>query len=212
MLLDLAGFFPNANRALIVERHSELIDDPRLRELADRAVLLSPETAPGHGMALGLELSQIEMTALPTAIDQWLKCQCHIAACGHYMDDYYVICEDVDRLKWIAAQLIDRFEAAGIPVNRNKVHIQPLAKPFRFCKSRFTLTQAGGIIVNRCRDGMKRARRKFRMFRRAIDAGTHTMADVDAFMESERAYYRQYNDHGRLLRLERLYHAIFKEG
>lgn len=210
LLLDLAGFFPNANRALIIERHSLLIDDPGLRELADKAVLLSPEASPGHGMALGLELSQIEMTALPTAMDQWLKCQCHIAGCGHYMDDYYVICEDTDRLKGIANDLIRRFEDAGIPINRHKVHIQPLTKPFRFCKAKFTLTESGRVIINRCRKGMKRARRKLHMLARGIAAGTHTMADVDAFMESQRAYYKQYDDHGRVLRLERMYHAIFK--
>lgn len=211
LLLDLAGFFPNANRALIVQRHAELIDNPQLRELADKAVLLSPETAPGRGMALGLELSQIEMTALPTAMDQWLKCQQHIAACGHYMDDYYVICEDTERLKAIAGELIQRFEDAGIPVNRHKVHIQPLTRPFRFCKAKFTLTESGRIIINRCRDGMKRARRKLRMFKEAIADGTHTMADAEAFMQSQGAYYRQYDDHGRVLRLERMYHAMFKE-
>lgn len=212
LLLDLAGFFPNANRALIIERHSELIEDPSLRQLADKAVLLSPEASPGRGMALGLELSQIEMTTLPTAIDNWLKCQLHISACGHYMDDYYVICEDLERLKRIAGELIQRFEQAGIPVNRRKVHVQPLARPFKFCKAKFTLTDTGRVIINRCRDGMKRARRKLKMLKRAVDEGTHTMEDVHTFMQSQCAYYEQYNDHGRLLHLERLFYALFIEG
>ena len=35
---------------------------------------------------------------------------------------------------------------------------------------------------------------------------------VEQYMECQSAYYRNFNDHGRLLRLRRLYHAIFFGG
>lgn len=211
LLLDLRGFFPNANRALIYERHAEHILNPEVRRIADTVIRYSPRTSPGRGVPLGVELSQIEMAALPSKIDNWLKCQCHIQACGHYMDDYYIILPDAEDLRVLGRELIRRFEAAGIAVNPRKCRIVPLDKPFKFCKATFRLTETGRVIVNGCRDGVKRARRKLRKFRRDIEAGTRTMAQVDEYMTSQLAYYSKYDDHGRVLRLNRLYYALFHE-
>lgn len=35
----------------------------------------------------------------------------------------------------------------GLQVNRNKCHIVPLDKPFRFCKCKFYLTETGHVIT-----------------------------------------------------------------
>ena len=100
----------------------------------------------------------------------------------------------------------------GIRVNKRKCQIIPLTKPFRFCKARFTLTETGEIKVNGSRDGVKRARRKLKLFHREFVAGKRPLEDVKQYMECQSAYYRKFNDHGRLLRLRRLYHAIFFGG
>ena len=88
----------------------------------------------------------------------------------------------------------------------------PLTKPFRFCKARFTLTETGKIKVNGSRDGVKRARRKLKLFHREFKEGKRSFFDIEQYMECQSAYYRNFNDHGRLLRLRRLYHAIFFGG
>ena len=97
-------------------------------------------------------------------------------------------------------------------MNKRKCQIIPLTKPFRFCKARFTLTETGKIKVNGSRDGVKRARRKLKLFHREFVAGKRPLKDVEQYMECQSAYYRNFNDHGRLLRLRRLYHAIFFGG
>lgn len=211
LLLDLKGYFPNANRQIIHDRHARLLWDTDVRELADHIVESAPATGPGRGMPLGLEISQLEMISLPTDIDQWLKSQMGLKAAGHYMDDYFVIHEDERELRRIGNELVRRFRAAGIPVNLKKCRVVPLTKPFKFCKARFMLTGTGRVIVNRCRDGMKRARRKLKMFRREYGEGRRSMEEIDQFMECQLAYYREYNDHGRVLRLSRLRHALFEE-
>ena len=102
-----------------------------------------------------------------------------------------------------------RFEALGIRVNKRKCKIVPLTKPFRFCKVRFTLTESGAVKRNGCRDGMKRSRRKLKFFQREVASGRRTLAEAAEYMQSQLAYYRSFDDHGRLLRLERLAYAIF---
>ena len=118
----------------------------------------------------------------------------------------------VDEAKLIGHEIVRRFEAAGIRVNKRKCKVIPLTKPFRFCKARFTLTETGKIKVNGSRDGVKRARRKLKLFHREFKEGKRSFFDIEQYMECQSAYYRNFNDHGRLLRLRRLYHAIFFGG
>lgn len=208
-LLDLKGFFPNAPHAALYQRHQQLIFDPGLRALADSVVASSPCPTPGRGMPLGVEPSQQEMVALPSSIDNWIKCQAGVHVAGHYMDDYYIALPDIEELKKLAREVVRRFEAMGIRVNKRKCKIIPLTKPFRFCKVRFTLTESGAVKRNGCRDGMKRSRGKLKFFQREVAAGRRTLAEAAEYMQSQRAYYRSFDDHGRLLRLERLAYAIF---
>lgn len=208
LLMDLKQFFPWAPRALIYQRHRELILNDGLRAVADRVIDMAPSTAPGRGMPLGMEPSQQEMMALPSSVDHWLKCQCRAHCVGRYADDIIVI-GPIDWLRKVGNEMVRRFERQGIRVNRKKCHIIPLTKPFRFCKEKFTLTETGRIIMNGCRDGVKRARRKLKLFRREWQAGARTLEDVAQYMTSQLAYYRNYNDHGRILRLRRLCYTLF---
>ena len=207
--IDLKKFFPNARRELIYQRHRELIPDPALRAIADAVIDTAPSTAPGRGMPLGVEPSQQEMMALPSAVDHWIKCQLGVHCAGHYADDYFIICPDLDKLRQIGNAIVRKFEAMGIPVNRKKCKLTLLTKPYKFCKAKFTLWESGKVTVNGCRDGIKRARRKLKLFRREWLAGKRTLEEVAQYMTSQLAYYRNYNDHGRILRLRRLCYAIF---
>lgn len=109
----------------------------------------------------------------------------------------------------VSAEVIRRAEERGFQINRKKSRIVPLDKPFRFCKVKFELTETGAVKTHGCRDGMKRARRKLRLYKRKVDAGEATTKEVWEWLQSQIAYYKKFNDHGRVLRLLRLYHAIF---
>ena len=208
-LMDFHHFFPEAPHALIYERHRELIMDPDLRALADLVVAAVPG---GVGMPLGVEPSQQEMVALPSFLDNWMKCQLSIHGMGHYMDDYDAALESRERAEQVKEETIRRAEARGLQVNRNKCHVIDLDKPFRFCKAKFQILPSGRIITHGCRDGMKRARRKMRYFRQQVDAGEKTVEQVAEWLKGPIAYYEQFNNHGRVLKLRRLYYALFIEG
>ena len=209
LLIDLKQYFPFASHDLIYQRHRQIILNDDLRWLADTIIKSAPGNIPGRGMPLGVEPSQQEMVALPSAVDNRIKCQRRVKAACHYMDDYLIMLPDLDDLKKLGHEIVRRFESLGIPVNRKKCKIIPLTKPFRWCKARFTLTETGKIKVNGSRDGVKRARRKLKLFHREWLAGKRTLQEVAQYMECQTAYYRNYNDHGRLLRLRRLCYAIF---
>lgn len=191
------------------QRHQRYILNPDFRRIADTIIDTAPGEFPGRGMPLGVEPSQQEMAAMPSAVDNWIKCQMSTHSAGHYMDDYCIILPNIEDLKKLGRAIVRQFEIRGIPVNKKKCKIIPLTKPFRWCKARFTLTETGKIKVNGSRDGVIRARRKLKLFHREWLAGKRTLQEVAQYMNCQEAYYKNFDDHGRLLRLRRLCYAIF---
>lgn len=212
-LLDYHQFFPTAPHAEIYGRHREFILDPSVRWVADAVLAAVPG---GVGMPLGVEPSQQEMVALPSALDNYLKCQRSLHVMGHYMDDYEMAHPTMEQALEVMEDTIQRAEAMGLQVNRKKCKTVPISKPFRFCKAKFQLTGTGKVIIHGSRDGAKRARKKLRHFKKRMDAGTMTPEKAKAkaaeVLQAHVAYYENYNDHGRVLRLRRLYYALFIKG
>lgn len=210
ILMDLKQFFPSAPHAAIYERHRRLIYDPRIRAVADTVVASVPG---GVGMPLGVEPSQMEMVSLPSSVDNWIACQLRAKNPAHYMDDYHMGAETKEQAEKFLQATAQRMEDMGLTVNRNKSKIVPLIKPFRFCKAKFHLTETGRIITHGCRDGMKRARRKLRFFQGEVAAGRKTVEEVARWLnDGPIAYYEQFNDHGRVLKLRRVFYAMFIKG
>ncbi len=206
-LMDFHNFFPDAPNALLYERHQKIILNPDLRQPADLVVASAPG---GVGMPLGEETSQQEMVALPSSLDNRIKAQLSIHGAGHYMDDYYTILPSKQAAEAIAADVIGHAEAMGLQINARKSKVIPFSKPFRFCKAKFQVTDTGAVKIHGCRDGMKRARRKLRYFKPLVDAGKMTVKQVAEWLQGQISYYQNFNDHGRVLKLRRLFYAIFK--
>lgn len=112
----------------------------------------------------------------------------------------------------LASEVLDNVEKANslrLTISASKSKIIPLTKPFRYCKAKYTITESGKIIVNGNRDGMKRARRKIKAFYSRITNGEMTYEDLRTSVNGTLAYFECYNDHKRVLRLRRLFYAIF---
>lgn len=206
-LMDFHHFFPDAPHALLYERHRGMILNPDLRQLADLVVAAVPG---GVGMPLGVEPSQQEMVALPSSLDNRIKAQLSIHGAAHYMDDYYTILPSKQAAEVTAADVIGHAEAMGLQVNAGKSKVVPFSRPFRFCKAKFQVTDTGAVKIHGCRDGMKRARRKLRLFQARVASGEMTVEKVAQWLQTPISYYENFNDHGRVLKLRRLFYAIFK--
>jgi hypothetical protein len=208
-LMDFHHFFPSAPHDLIYQRHRDLILNDQLRAIADAVVASVPG---GVGMPLGVEPSQQEMVALPSFLDNWMKCQRSIGDMAHYMDDYEAVLDSVEEAEEVMEETIRRAEAKGLQVNRNKCHVIPMDKPFRFCKCKFYVTETGRVITHGSRDGMKTARRKIRYYKRQVDAGEMTVQQAEEQLQGHIAYYENFDDHGRVLHLRRIIYATFRGG
>ena len=142
--------------------------------------------------------------------DEQRKAQLSIHGAAHYMDDYYTILPSKQAAEVTAADVIGHAEAMGLQVNAGKSKVVPCSRPFRFCKAKFQVTDTGAVKIHGCRDGMKRARRKLRLFQARVASGEMTVEQVAQWLQTPISYYENFNDHGRVLKLRRLCYAIFK--
>lgn len=206
ILLDFKQFFPTVSHEKVFERHRKFLLDKNIRQLADDIV----NTVPGEfGLPLGVEPSQAEMIAFPSSLDNFIKCQLSLKCAGHYMDDYYIIVPPDRNPKEILKLVVAKAESLRLTISKSKTRIIPLTKPFKYCKAKYTLTETGKVIVNGNRDGMKRARRKIKAFHQKIQNGEMSYEELWTSINGILTYFESYNDHGRILRLRRLFYAIF---
>lgn len=97
----------------------------------------------------------------------------------------------------------------GLTISAEKSRIVPLTKPFRYCKAKYILTEAGRIVVMGSRDSIKRDRRKIKAFKSKVDNGEMSYEDLWASVNGMFAYLEGYDDHKRVLRLRRVFYAIY---
>lgn len=206
ILLDFKQFFPSAPHDAILERHRRLIQNDDLRNIGDTIVKSNGKM---YGMPLGVEPSQAEMIALPSSLDNYIKCQLCMKYAGHYMDDYYIIVPPDMDTKEILRLIITKAESIGFTISKSKTKIQDINKPFKYCKAKYTLTSTGRVIVNGNWDGIKRARRKIKAFKLKIANGQMTYEDLWTSVNGILAYFSKYNDHNRVIKLRRLFYKIY---
>lgn len=206
ILLDFKKFFPSVSHKELFKRHKNIILNEQIRVFADNIV---KSMGRSYGLPLGVEPSQAEMIAFPSALDNYIKCQLSLKGAGHYMDDYYIIIPPGQNAKDILNKIVIKAEELKLTISKAKTRIVSLTKPFKFCKLKYRLTSTGRIIVNGCRDSLKRARRKFRALNKKIKEDLITYEELWTSINGTMAYFKKYNDHNRILKLRRLFYGIF---
>jgi len=206
ILLDFSKYFPTAPHSEIYKRHRRIILNDEIRNFADSVIR---SVGGDRGMPLGVEPSQAEMIALPSPIDNAIKCQMRMKCGGHYMDDYYILVPPDQDPNEILMKVIKMAGDMGLHINRGKSMIKPLNRPFRYCKIKYMLTDTGKVVTSGNRGSFKRARRKIKVFKQRLEDGLMTYEDLWTSVNGVLAYLAKYNNHNRVLKLRRLFFSIY---
>lgn len=206
ILIDFKQFFPSVSHEELFKRHEQLLLNLQLKKIGDDVINTVPG---GRGLPLGVEPSQAEMIAFPSALDNYIKCQLGIKCAGHYMDDYYIIVPPDRDPKEIMRLIVAKAMSLKLTVSIEKSRIVPLTKPFKYCKAKFRLTETGKVVMCGNRDSVKRARRKIKTFYSKIQNNEMSYEDLWTSVNGMLAYFAGYDDHRRVLRIRRLFYAIF---
>lgn len=171
---DFSSYFANINRSILYNEVEQIIMNKRMMTMyCSFSNALSKS-----GLGLGSPLSQLSALYYPNKIDHYIKDTLGVKAFGRHMDDGYIICEDLNKLKSIVKEFESMCAEIGIRMNKKKCQIIKITKQFRFLKRRFFITNNGKVIMRLSREVSKRERHRLKKFRKFFDDGIMSARDV----------------------------------
>lgn len=196
---------PEEIRRRNIQRRKEYYEtaqhEPVFREfersgIDDRLVALSKyfiQNFGDVGLGLGSQVSQIAALALPNRIDHYIKDVLGMKYYARYMDDGCIISESKEKLEICLRELRRLCAEHGIRLNPKKTQIIKLTRGFTFVKVRFRYGANGKVVRRATYKGIRHMREKLRIFRRWVDSGRMTAADVETSLVSWRGHMKRFH-------------------
>lgn len=174
LLIDFSDYFGQADHAALKRMYEKAFTDERLKKLG----IMFIDAFGDIGLGLGSETSQINAVSLRSPSDHYVKEVLRIKGYGAYMDDGYLIHEDIAYLKECLCKLRLVYAEYGITINEKKTKICDLRHGFTYLKTRFYITESGHIIKKPCREAITRERRKLKKQAKLLEASILTFENI----------------------------------
>jgi len=205
LVFDFSDFFGSAQHWPVQREMERRLHDPRLRELANTFL----ENFGPVGYGLGSQISQSCALMYANRIDHVIKEELQIKGYGRYMDDGYLIHEDMKYLEYCLERIDKVCKSLGITLNRKKTRLVPFQNGITFLKTKFVVTDTGKVIRKMSRTSIRAMRRKLFKFKKWVDVGKFTMLDVRTAYESWRGHMRRGDSFKAIARSDEYFHHIF---
>lgn len=154
------------------------------------------------GLGLGSELSQIAAIFYPNPLDHFIKEHLHIRGYGRYMDDFYLIHEDIDHLRYCLSAIEEITGAMGLELNPKTQIIRFKGGTFTFLKRRFSISDTGKIVTRLTRENITKRRR---ILKRQKEKG---IDPTQSYM-SWRGYAKKWDSGKTVREMDKLYKELF---
>lgn len=133
-----------------------------------------------------------------------------VEAVGVYMDDRWILAESREVLRAALETITPEMKAKGLQLNTAKTKIVPVNKPFRYCQTRYFLSDTGAVVRLPMGRKTTRWRQKLKAMRHLYDAGKiPTGEDIRGSYVSTRATYTRRNARRVLLHMDGLFTRLF---
>lgn len=140
---DVHHYFPETRHDIVKKAVQKYVSDPR----AAKAVCDVIDSFEGDvGIGLGSQISQLIELLLLNDLDHYIKERLHIKYYIRYMDDFVLIHQDKEYLKYCWREIDKWLTARSLHLNE-KTEIQPLRHGIIFLKWRFVLTETGKVLM-----------------------------------------------------------------
>lgn len=205
LLFDFSKFFDRVSHKLVKSILRKEFTDERIITLTEHFI----DAFGDVGMGLGSQISQVLALASANRLDHYIKEVCGIRGYGRYMDDGYLIHHDKAYLQKCLERIKALCDELEITLNLKKTQIVKLSHGFTFLKGRYFLLPSGKVAKKIYRSSVIRMRRKLKAFRRKVDAGVMTHADVYQSWQSWKSYADHFNAYRTIQSMGQLYNDLF---
>ncbi len=208
LLIDFSDYFGRIDHEALKEIYHKSFEDEKLIKLGISFI----DAFGDKGLGLGSETSQINAVAFRSPLDHYIKEELRIKGYGAYMDDSYLIHEDVEYLKECLEKIKVFCERYGIVLNTKKTKICDLKHGFTFLKTRFFITETGHIIRKPCREAIIRERRKLKKQAKLLREGILTFNDVRTSYASWKGSMSHKDAYRTVGHMDKLFNRLFIDG
>lgn len=169
--------------------------------------LLTGEKMLRKGVDIGDQVSQNIGIAFPTRIDNYATIVRGHRRYGRYMDDMYIISNDLGYLKETLRGIEEEAREIGLFINQKKTRIVRLDKTFKYLQRKYFLTGTGKVVIRITPKQLTRQRRKLKAYKRLLDKGEIEYSTI------EQAYKSWMGDYTRVMSKEQIKNmkALYKE-
>lgn len=203
---DFSKFFDNINHDVLRDIINKNFNDERVKALVFHFIDMFGDI----GLGLGSQVSQILSLASANSLDHYIKEVLRCPFYGRYMDDGYIISGSKEFLSKCLDALKMICDKLKITLNLKKTRITPLRRGFTFLKTRFFVTETGKIIKKICHSSVTRMRRKMKKFKKKLECGKMTMADIYQSFQSWRSHIRNAMSYRTEQSMTKLFKKLFR--
>ena len=190
---DYHNFFGSIRHDLLISMYEPLIEDRRVFEMLVYFINCFEGDV---GLGLGSEISQISAVFFPNSIDHYMKDTERLHCYARYMDDGYIIDNDLDRLKRLRDAYADKSSRLGLQLNEKMTQITRLnSGSFVYLKKRIFLTENNKIVMRLLPKNITQRRRAIKKHAGLIEQGRMTLEARDQSFTSWEGYANKYNSH-----------------
>ena len=173
---DVRHFFASIDHGKLKRKLKDVLDkrgvDPRIYELLCIYIDVMED-----GLPLGYQTSQLFALIFLDKFDHIIKEKYRIKYYGRYMDDFYIICPDKQKLQCILKDVRALMDSYGLELNQ-KTAIFPLRNGIDFLGFHSYLTETGAVIQKLRRESAQRMKAKIRHWERTYPAGEATKEEI----------------------------------
>lgn len=208
LIMDIHDYFNSIPHDRLLPMMRKAIKDDELYEQAKYFIDAFGDT----GLGLGSELSQIAAIYYPNGIDHFVKEKLHIKGYGRYMDDMYLIHEDIDYLKHCWHEVEKELDKLGLSLNPKTQIIRfDKGESFHFMKRRFRITETGRVLTRLERRNVTRRRRVLKRQRKALTDGRANYDSISQSYQSWRGYALKWDSRKTVSNMDNIYYHLFRE-
>lgn len=165
----------------------------------------------GIGLGLGSEISQIAAVAYISPIDHLIKEKWKIEYYGRYMDDSYIICDDLYKLKEIKSFLIEESAKYGLVYNLNRTNIYKITDHFYFLKKHIQVLNTNKVLMQLSGESITKHRNIMETHRDMFEKDILSFDDCYFSFYSWRESNRYLNSRKLLYQLSCEFYHLFKD-
>lgn len=150
---------------------------------ADEAVRIIDSFTQGDdpkvGMGLGSQVTQLIELAVLDDLDHFIKEKLRIKHYVRYMDDFILIHEDKEYLKYCLRLIDERLRSLGLMLSKKKTQIFPIKQPIHFLGFSFRLTVTNKVVMKLLPEKVVRERRRLKKLVELAKRGVMTVEQVN---------------------------------